>query len=343
MLFFIVKQEVVNIMDSNSFNKLSNLEFEPLYHEVEFILTQLDDDTDPLGDGGDHSPIDWHLIKAHTDALLGKGNDLRVILWRLRAGLQLDGISALYQCMVKLDKLAAEISLHKSDGEASQQQETQDDIFYASALGWLATHQCIGACKRARLTPESTFSMNALLNNESHENKVPFAEVVSELKMADHYYDTCSYPDLLTQIKQSLFILERVEESVNQSSEDYRLNCQNLHVFLEKLSLYLASLAPNGKECISSDLDDGAVNPPNKQQVYHTTELSSRNDVIGVLDTVIRYFQNYEPSHPAPLFIRRAQKIIGMDFETIIEELLPDSIDSLQQFTGKNKDNNLTQ
>jgi type VI secretion system protein ImpA len=54
-----------------------------------------------------------------------------------------------------------------------------------------------------------------------------------------------------------------------------------------------------------------------------------------LLDQVLDYFQNYEPSHPAPILIRRSQKMIGMDFATIVEELLPESLASLNQLSGK--------
>lgn len=67
----------------------------------------------------------------------------------------------------------------------------------------------------------------------------------------------------------------------------------------------------------------------------HGKYIRSRQDVILLLDQVLDYFQNYEPSHPAPILIRRSQKMIGMDFATIVEELLPESLASLNQLSGK--------
>lgn len=54
-----------------------------------------------------------------------------------------------------------------------------------------------------------------------------------------------------------------------------------------------------------------------------------------MLDRILEYFQHYEPSHPAPIFIRRTKEMIGMDFYSIVEEILPEAVITLKQFTGK--------
>ena len=55
-----------------------------------------------------------------------------------------------------------------------------------------------------------------------------------------------------------------------------------------------------------------------------------------MLDRILEYFQCYEPSHPAPMFIYRTKEMIGMDFYSIVEEILPEAVVTLKQLAGKN-------
>ncbi len=59
------------------------------------------------------------------------------------------------------------------------------------------------------------------------------------------------------------------------------------------------------------------------------------NCIVNNYVFILEYFQHYEPSHPAPIFIRRTKEMIGMDFYSIVEEILPEAVITLKQFTGK--------
>jgi type VI secretion system protein ImpA len=61
----------------------------------------------------------------------------------------------------------------------------------------------------------------------------------------------------------------------------------------------------------------------------------TRADALRVLDGVCVYLERNEPSNPAPLFIRRAQRLMSKSFVEIVEELLPDSISNLERVAGK--------
>jgi type VI secretion system protein ImpA len=42
----------------------------------------------------------------------------------------------------------------------------------------------------------------------------------------------------------------------------------------------------------------------------------------------------HEPSNPAPLFIRRAQRLMRKDFVEIVKDLIPDSLSNLERLAG---------
>ena len=64
------------------------------------------------------------------------------------------------------------------------------------------------------------------------------------------------------------------------------------------------------------------------------SEIRSREDALRVLDMVCNYLERHEPSNPAPLFIRRAQRLMRKDFVEIVKDLLPDSISRLDLLAG---------
>ena len=64
-------------------------------------------------------------------------------------------------------------------------------------------------------------------------------------------------------------------------------------------------------------------------------ELRSRHDAVQMLEMVCRYMEQHEPSNPAPLFIRRAQRLIKMNFVEIVKDLMPDSLAQLEKLAGE--------
>lgn len=63
-------------------------------------------------------------------------------------------------------------------------------------------------------------------------------------------------------------------------------------------------------------------------------EIRSRDDAVRMLDRVCEFMERTEPSHPAPLLIRRAQRLLTKNFVEIIQELAPESMKAIQQLAG---------
>jgi type VI secretion system protein ImpA len=63
-------------------------------------------------------------------------------------------------------------------------------------------------------------------------------------------------------------------------------------------------------------------------------EIRTRDEAVRVLDLVCQYLERHEPSNPAPLFIRRAQRLMKKNFVEIMKDLVPDSLKQLEQLAG---------
>lgn len=62
--------------------------------------------------------------------------------------------------------------------------------------------------------------------------------------------------------------------------------------------------------------------------------LRSREDVSRTLDRVCEWIERNEPSNPAPLLIRRAQRLMGKNFMDIIRDLASDGLGQVERIAG---------
>jgi type VI secretion system protein ImpA len=63
-------------------------------------------------------------------------------------------------------------------------------------------------------------------------------------------------------------------------------------------------------------------------------EITSRADVVRMLEQICAYYQRSEPSSPVPLLLERARRLVPKNFFEIIEDLAPDGIAQLTVISG---------
>lgn len=67
---------------------------------------------------------------------------------------------------------------------------------------------------------------------------------------------------------------------------------------------------------------------------WHSAQIQTREDARFMLDKVKHYFNQHEPSHPAPLMIERVQRLITLDFMQIVRDLAPDGLSQVETILG---------
>ncbi len=63
-------------------------------------------------------------------------------------------------------------------------------------------------------------------------------------------------------------------------------------------------------------------------------EVRSREDVIRLLDKICDYYRDNEPSSPVPLLLRRAKRVVTMDFLELLRELVPSGVTEAELIRG---------
>ncbi|WP_407947153.1 type VI secretion system protein TssA [Paraburkholderia sacchari] len=67
---------------------------------------------------------------------------------------------------------------------------------------------------------------------------------------------------------------------------------------------------------------------------WRDAEISSRADIDFGLEKMCRYLELHEPSHPAPIFLRRAQRLLSLNFYEIFRDIAPESVRELDHLSG---------
>lgn len=63
--------------------------------------------------------------------------------------------------------------------------------------------------------------------------------------------------------------------------------------------------------------------------------LRTRSDARKMILEISRFLEETEPSHPAPLFLKRAERLLGAkDFFEIVNDMAPESVTELMRITG---------
>lgn len=154
-------------------------------------------------------------------------------------------------------------------------------------------------------------------------------------------------------LKNSLSHIENIERIYETKISDNLL--PNFDVIKKNLKLIL-SFANYDDLSDSDDLDEDTKNSQGMNMgivnsfdvisqnlnhpidVWRKATIESRNDVELILEKVCLYFEQYEPSHPAPLFIRRIQRLMNMNFYDIMKDISPSSLDHLEVLIGQTND-----
>ena len=110
---------------------------------------------------------------------------------------------------------------------------------------------------------------------------------------------------------------------------------------LDALEILLAAThrrltAPDGTESAAATssaepIADGAAPSP---AAAAPGSISSRADVISTLEAVCSYYTSSEPGSPVPLLLRRAQRLVPMDFFALMQDLAREALPTIAQLAG---------
>jgi type VI secretion system protein ImpA len=155
----------------------------------------------------------------------------------------------------------------------------------------------------------------------------PLDQIHSQLRAA--YTADHTVLDSLREAHQHVLALQAliIDRVGGERAVDLKPLAQSLECLLEvcDTSLGLRAAVTAGAAGAGSPAAPGLVDGA----------IRSRLDAVHMLDLVCDFLEQHEPSNPAPLFIRRAQRLMTKNFVEIVKDLLPDSLSNLERLAGE--------
>ncbi|SMC29541.1 type VI secretion system protein ImpA [Andreprevotia lacus DSM 23236] len=285
-------------------------------------------------------PADWGEVAQLAEQLLGQSKDLRIASLLTQAWTEQRGLAGLSDGLQLVQGLLDQYwdALHprlEDDGE-------YDPLPRHNALARLFDGQgCLLALRASPLAAASGLllrEIDQLLDGVTPDRlEYPGGRdrLRGELTRAWH----AGEPQLqsLPVARQSL---AHIVHSVHTHlGDDWRPDAAALEKLLARLYEAAAgsSTQPPAAEddvaTVSADMTGPA--PAHGITDWHAMEVRSREDINVVLEKVCLYLDRYEPSHPAPILLRRAQRLMQMGFYDILRDIAPDSLPQVDVFIGR--------
>lgn len=149
-------------------------------------------------------------------------------------------------------------------------------------------------------------------------------------------------PEIIA-INNSLEILTKIRQLFENKLGDVDIKFDNLEQLLNKIQKIIGTAsAPMATNLNNTEIDEShhyqATTSPITTN-WNGYQVTNRQDVELLLEKIFVYFEKCEPTHPAPLFIRRIQRLMNLNFYEIMRDISPESLDRLDLLVGQPIDN----
>lgn len=285
---------------------------------------------------------DWAQIKTQAESLLSRTKDLRVVMLLTRAITCLEGMPGLASGLHLTEQLLARYWDHVHP--QLDPDEGNDPTMRLNALAPLGDPETLlrdvcnitlfGSGKFGRLSVRNILVALGKLPPVANESVPGKSEIESIVRVAATE-DQAS----LTALRDALQAVGTLHTLIGEKVDyDRAPDIKPLTDLLKPIVNFCDSILETGTQPVTT---------AGKETLMETTgtsgeissmadqgEIRSREDAIRMLERVCEFMERTEPTNPAPLFIRRAQRLMTKSFVEIIQELVPDSLDQIQRLTG---------
>lgn len=321
-----------------------NLEYDPDFVELELAVlgkpeVQYGTTITPA------TPPDWKLVKRMAVGLLERSRDLRLAVSLLRANLALHGIGGLADCLGLIERLLDERwdSVHPElDAE-----DDMDSTLRVNSLAVLADSMTvlkdlkdvafIGLPVLGPLSLRLLEVANGEMAAAAGEEKLALPSIDAAIGDVDplvletaagafgRAYDSAMHIEVI--------LVRNVGSAQTINLDGLTRSLKRGRDFL--LRHLTSSASTNDNEIAESNQPDGILNAsPGGTVIPINGKISSRADVLRVLESILKYYQQSEPSSPVPILLERAQRLVPMSFWESMEDLAPDGLSQLKIIQG---------
>jgi type VI secretion system protein ImpA len=288
-------------------------------------------------------PPDWKAVRRMASDLLQRSRDLRLAIHLLRANLALNGIVGMADGVVLIERLldtrwdSVHPELDADDGK--------DPTERINSLAILAdAGTLVRELKEAPLLVlpglgPLTIKMLEIANGELQPPAGQEALAIGPIESAIADLDPGKLAEATDALGRALAAVVNIEVIlVRQVGSTQALNLDALTRPLRKAHEFLqrqqgAAAAPEEAAAAEGAAPAGAM-AARAAGPAASGEIASRDDVVRMLDRLVQYYRQHEPSSPIPILLERAKRLVPMNFFELLQDLAPEGVAQLAVIRG---------
>ncbi|MBV8503127.1 MAG: type VI secretion system protein TssA [Paucibacter sp.] len=281
---------------------------------------------------GPAEPPSWPLVREQAESLFGQTRDLRVAILWARAAINTEGLEGLAPSLTLLHGLLANFwdelhprpdpddgdtfarvsllaSLDSLDGLLGDVRNTQ--LLFDRRMGGLRMRDVEVALDKLDPRPEdNTFSSGQIEGMLAEE-----AELAERVKAA---------------VEASLEALAQLKSLMGERFSTDAVEVKTLQGMLTGLKSLLPGAAP--EEAQEESVEDDA--PRGRRGGGSVGSIETRQDAVRAINAICMFLERTEPTNPAQMMLRRAERMIDKNFIQLVRDLAPDAVTEVARILG---------
>lgn len=316
----------------------ADLEYDPTFLELGQAVAGK-----PETQFGAAEPPAWPVARELAESLFGQTRDLRVAMLWSRAVINLEGLEGLAKALYLLHGLLENFwdELHPrpdpDDGDTFARMsvltglDSLDDLLGDVRQSQLIFDRRLGSLRMRDV--EIALDRLAARPDDSGTTAGQITGMLGDM------------PDLNERLKQavddSLQGLKSLQSLMNDRfGIGSAVEVKNLRLMLTGVQ----SLLPDAVETAGdaseegSDSSEGGAATTRRGGGGGMGSIESRQDAVRAINLVCAYLERWEPTNPAQLLLRRAERLIDKNFLQLVRDLAPDAVNDVARILGINPD-----
>ena len=290
---------------------------------------------------------DWRVVEQSALALTARTKDLRIAVWLVLAQTYLHGLSGfssglslIYQwCDRYWDEVHPRLIIDgEEDGylRMNALAELSGDVAsYAGSSLMLMALRATALAQRGMDLNLGDLELTATRNPEARYSPAQLSAMLADAEAAQE--------PALGALQQSCETLNQLVALLEQRLDSaYQPDLSELRTLMRHVQMQLNAGANSpSQDTEPTDEQDNAAAPAARAGVAvrsGSLDVQSRADARLALQKVYAYLERDEPSNPAALFARRAERLLDRGFLDIMHELMPDALSQLETLTGARRE-----
>lgn len=316
---------------------------EDLEYDISFLeLTQAAAGK-PETQFGAAEPPQWPMVRELAESVLSRTRDLRVALLWGRAMLNLEGLPALPAALQFLHGL---LDRFWEDLYPRNDPDDGDAFARISVLGSLDTLDgMLGDVRQCLVLNDRRLGGLRVREIEIALDRLPPRGDESARTAGQIQGMLGEFAELGEQLRschaQSVEAIKQLQNLMNDRfGIDSAVDLKALRGMLDAVATVLPEAEFGAAETEGADAErsDGEVDAPRRASGGGLHAIDSRQDAIKAINLICAYLERSEPTNPAQLLLRRAERLIEKNFLQLVRDLAPDAVAEVARIMGVDPD-----